>query len=1299
MIINELKSVLFRSTFPSNPISVVSIFTGIVVDKAVVLLTHVQPVAAQFMVTAVPVTTTAETKPVLRTVTMSPRRNVMKTNLVPWGAVPSSESVAWALIVRISVMCDIYLPITSAYHFAALDCGEDNCVSSCDQKGECDPGDWGSDYVNATTCPLNVCCSKYGFCGTTEEFCGTKTVKRPSCNSSRSPQRVVGYYEGWAPTRPCKAFWPEMIPPNVYTHLNYAFATIDPETFEVLSPNLDEADLMKRLTGLKDNDNTLKVNIAIGGWSFNDPGPTASIFSDLSASDKKQKKFFKSLISFMSTYNFDGVDIDWEYPAADDRNGRPEDFHNFPKFMANLKKALQSTGGRDGLSLTLPTSYWYLQHFDIKSLAKHVDYFNYMSYDLHGEWDKVDDQVTGNKWTGAFLDGHTNLTEIRDVMDLLWRNDISPDQVVLGLAFYARGFTVRDTNCNGQTGVLLNGEIDDIRAERGIKPTLDKEAAVQILTWDDQWVAYDDAETFKIKTDFVKETCLGGVMVWAVSHDTTNGTYTDMLSGMAPINYQPHILLETGAVITDSGLNLVKNERNRQCKWTGCGETCPSSYVIVNRNDAGARHGEIMFESITCPKGQGHTLCCPRDHGVVCGWYGHNNGKCDSKCLDDMFEIGSIREGLCNTDGYQPACCTKGKDAVTLYNQLEWSTAPECDDGECPAWSGYGKKNKILGSSSTGSGDVVCIAREVTHLYEMVYTQRKLCYDDSVSGKKWENCQWYNNLGPRPKGSDDSYCTSTCPSGMVRVAMDGLSHHDCKNGGWQSLCCDDNYVTQKTYTNPAPKKFQDALKSYLVAGSCPVAPGTGLVVTRDILGTYWDGDGPDSKLEQRAKSDNELALQAKAFVLPLLGMVLTAKTYSAVQESYVNSWDDWVKSKGWSGLVMTTLKPYFQGLSEVFELGIDAVSESIMSYAPGIPVMLMPTLSYALVTMNLGGSSLARRNFYSLDSNEQGVLDQSNGKTYKVWSAADEDWISNLKYYPFHYPAAGDWTAQDTPYKRARSYQNPNDCANPHIFPRLKQTGDAFATEHIFELQNIAHFIEYSTNGKLVSGNTPNFEAIDASFFLTVEMGGLAKDGFWSDGFFVRNTALFHHDPGKDISSRAVVRLMGALGSKTYKDNFYLLEDVVNGMKARIFGNVNLVEPRKWQNFMRDTTLPGIPLKSIKAAIAVWHYLTDQEVENSWKLIVGNLRDIFEKMDGVYNNGSDLLVPAWEEWWCDWVNYQFDRSEKWIADGIAGMRTVWNAEPNTHPWKTTVLDALAELEKKASEILDEFDPAIFGNCS
>jgi GH18 family chitinase len=115
------------------------------------------------------------------------------------------------------------------------------------------------------------------------------------------------------------------------------------------------------------------------GWTFNDPGPTATTFHDLAASTANQNKFFTSLTSFMSTYNFDGVDIDWEYPAADDRSGQPEDFANFPTFIANLKSHLKSTGGRSGVSITLPASYWYLQHFDIVKLQVSVDFFNIMS--------------------------------------------------------------------------------------------------------------------------------------------------------------------------------------------------------------------------------------------------------------------------------------------------------------------------------------------------------------------------------------------------------------------------------------------------------------------------------------------------------------------------------------------------------------------------------------------------------------------------------------------------------------------------------------------------------------------------------------------------------------------------------------------------------------------------------------------------------------------------------------------------------------------------------------------------------
>lgn len=44
-----------------------------------------------------------------------------------------------------------------------------------------------------------------------------------------------------------------------------------------------------------------------------------------------------------------------------------------------------------------------------------------MSYDMHGTWDKE------SKWLGAYLNAHTNLTEIESLgLDLLWRMNIPP---------------------------------------------------------------------------------------------------------------------------------------------------------------------------------------------------------------------------------------------------------------------------------------------------------------------------------------------------------------------------------------------------------------------------------------------------------------------------------------------------------------------------------------------------------------------------------------------------------------------------------------------------------------------------------------------------------------------------------------------------------------------------------------------------------------------------------------------------------------------------------------------------------
>lgn len=86
-----------------------------------------------------------------------------------------------------------------------------------------------------------------------------------------------------------------------------------------------------------------------------------------------------------------------------------------------------------------PTGY--LKGFDISGMAPYVDYFNFMSYDIHGTWD-------GNsQWTSSVVNPHTNLTEISEGLSLLWRNGVDPAKVLLGLGFYGRSFTLADNSC------------------------------------------------------------------------------------------------------------------------------------------------------------------------------------------------------------------------------------------------------------------------------------------------------------------------------------------------------------------------------------------------------------------------------------------------------------------------------------------------------------------------------------------------------------------------------------------------------------------------------------------------------------------------------------------------------------------------------------------------------------------------------------------------------------------------------------------------------------------------------------
>jgi chitinase len=124
------------------------------------------------------------------------------------------------------------------------------------------------------------------------------------------------------------------------THVNFAFAFFDPTTFQIAPMDAPSGELFSRFTALKAKANGLQAWISVGGWKFTDPGSTRSALSDMTSSSGNRQHIITGLLAFMNHYNFDGVNLDWEYPQADDRGGVTTDTANYVSLVTELRAAL-----------------------------------------------------------------------------------------------------------------------------------------------------------------------------------------------------------------------------------------------------------------------------------------------------------------------------------------------------------------------------------------------------------------------------------------------------------------------------------------------------------------------------------------------------------------------------------------------------------------------------------------------------------------------------------------------------------------------------------------------------------------------------------------------------------------------------------------------------------------------------------------------------------------------------------------------------------------------------------------------
>lgn len=157
--------------------------------------------------------------------------------------------------------------------------------------------------------------------------------------------KVVCNFQSEAWYRPeDRKYTPEHIDEKLCTHIIYKTAVLDPVTLTIkVNDSLvdEENGYYKKVTDFKKKG--ISVLISIGGWE-NSGGDK---YSRLVRNATARANFVTSVVAFMEQHNFDGLEMNWQYPACtqnDCKAGNSEEKYRFTDLMRELSEAFKPRG-------------------------------------------------------------------------------------------------------------------------------------------------------------------------------------------------------------------------------------------------------------------------------------------------------------------------------------------------------------------------------------------------------------------------------------------------------------------------------------------------------------------------------------------------------------------------------------------------------------------------------------------------------------------------------------------------------------------------------------------------------------------------------------------------------------------------------------------------------------------------------------------------------------------------------------------------------------------------------------------
>ncbi|XVF48466.1 hypothetical protein PTKIN_Ptkin03bG0192400 [Pterospermum kingtungense] len=345
------------------------------------------------------------------------------------------------------------------------------------------------------------------------------SAPEPIASPPTPPYSYDGIKGGYWPSWLVYSLPPSSIPTSYFTHLFYAFLTIDASSYNLTITQPDDQWMGNFTAALHAKEPPATAMLAIGGATG------SGTFSSMVSSPDNRAAFIKSSIDTARKYGFDGLDIDWEVPSNQD------DMSNLGALFKEWREAVESEAlGSGKPPLLLSAAVYFASRFwlDVPrtypadAIVKYLDFVNPMCFDYHGSWEQPP-YFTGEH--ALLYDKYSNVSTSSGISSWI-EAGVPPKKLVMGMPLYGRTWKLKYPKHHGIRAPAVSGgdamfyqDLVTFNAGHNAHVAYDKDTVSEYSYSGTDWIGYDGPKSVPKKVKYAKDHQLGGYFFWALGYD------------------------------------------------------------------------------------------------------------------------------------------------------------------------------------------------------------------------------------------------------------------------------------------------------------------------------------------------------------------------------------------------------------------------------------------------------------------------------------------------------------------------------------------------------------------------------------------------------------------------------------------------------------------------------------------------------------------------------------------------------------------------------------------------------------